>query len=75
MFYQVVKAFHNSLARVIFLTGCLVAILMVPARLLCLASVEDVMAIMVMMSHGPYFLFFCRGIKLVCLHTCFRIFG
>ena len=51
--------------RVIFLTGCMVCIMMVPARILCYPPVEDRLALVVMMSHGPYFLFFCRGIKLV----------
>ena len=51
--------------RVIFLSGCIVCILMVPARVLCVPPVEDRLALVVMMCHGPYFLFFCRGIKLV----------
>ena len=49
----------------IFLVGCFTVILMVPARLLCLTDVEDVLAIISMFCHGFYFLFFCRGIKLV----------
>ena len=51
--------------RVIFLLGCITVVLMVPARLLCLTDVEDVLAIISMFCHGFYFLFFCRGIKLV----------
>ena len=49
----------------IFLLGCITVVLMVPARLLCLTDVEDVLAIISMFCHGFYFLFFCRGIKLV----------
>ena len=52
-------------SRVIFLFGCFTVLLMVPARLLCLTDVEDVLAIISMFCHGFYFLFFCRGIKLV----------
>ena len=38
---------------------------MVPARLSCQDEPEDVLAIISMFCHGFYFLFFCRGIKLV----------
>ena len=51
--------------RVMFLIGCVTVLLMVPARLFCLTNLEDVLATMSMFCHGFYFLFFCRGIKLV----------
>ena len=54
-----------SSIRVMFLLGCVTVLLMVPARLLCLTNLEDVLATMSMFCHGFYFLFFCRGIKLV----------
>ena len=57
--------FNLNHFRVIFLLGCITVVLMVPARLLCLTDVEDVLAIISMFCHGFYFLFFCRGIKLV----------
>ena len=34
-------------------------------RLFCLCSTEDSLAIVIMTCTGPYFLFFCRGFKLV----------
>lgn len=37
----------------------------VPCRLLCLHSAEDALMQIVMMCNGMYFLFFCRGFKLV----------
>lgn len=49
----------------IFLLGCITVLLMVPARVFCLTDVEDILAIVSMFCHGFYFLFFCRGIKLV----------
>merc|ERR1719458_483414 len=52
-------------SRVIFLTGCFTFVLMLPARLLCFPTLEDRLALVVMLSHGPYFLFFCRGFRLV----------
>ena len=48
-----------------FTLGCFTVLLMVPARVLCLTDLEDVLATMSMFCHGFYFLFFCRGIKLV----------
>ena len=51
--------------RVMFLIGCVTVLLMVPARVFCLTNLEDVLATMSMFCHGFYFLFFCRGIKLV----------
>ena len=52
-------------SRVVFLIGCITVLLMIPARLLCLTDTEDVLAIISMFCHGFYFLFFCRGFKLV----------
>ena len=56
---------HHYITRVIFLLGCITVLLMVPARVFCLTDVEDILAIVSMFCHGFYFLFFCRGIKLV----------
>ena len=52
-------------SRVVFLIGCITVLLMVPSRLLCWTDGEDVLAIISMFCHGFYFLFFCRGFKLV----------
>ena len=51
--------------RVMFLIGCITVLMMVPARLFCIIGLEDVLATISMFCHGFYFLFFCRGIKLV----------
>ena len=44
-------------------------ILIVPtfdfSRLFCFCGAEDSLAIVIMTWTGPYFLFFCRGFKLV----------
>ena len=52
-------------SRVLFLLACLLVLVAVPARLLCFSGLEDTLAIVIMTCTGPYFLFFCRGFKLV----------
>ena len=37
----------------------------IPARIFCLYNFEDFVGLLVMLSNGLYFLFFCRGFKLV----------
>ena len=49
----------------LFLLACLLVLVAVPARLFCLSGLEDTLAIVIMTCTGPYFLFFCRGFKLV----------
>ena len=52
-------------SRVLFLLSCLLLQICVPIRLACLYEVEDSIAQVVMLTNGLYFLFFCRGFKLV----------
>ena len=52
-------------SRVCFLFSCILLQLCVPVRLACLYSLEDPMAQLIMLCNGLYFLFFCRGFKLV----------
>ncbi|XP_076317124.1 transient receptor potential cation channel subfamily V member 5-like isoform X2 [Tachypleus tridentatus] len=52
-------------SRVLFLISCILVILMIPLRLTCFCRAEDIVAVFVMISTAPYFLFFCRGFKLV----------
>ncbi|XP_076364510.1 LOW QUALITY PROTEIN: transient receptor potential cation channel subfamily V member 5-like [Tachypleus tridentatus] len=52
-------------SRVLFLLSCSLVMLMVPLRLTCTSRVEDVVGVFVMITTAPYFLFFCRGFKLV----------
>ena len=48
-------------SRVMFLFSCVLVLNMVALRLLCLDEFEDLVAIVVMLTTAPYFLFFCRG--------------
>ena len=63
------KIFLENMAlcpsRVCFLFSCILLQLCVPVRLACLYSLEDPMAQLIMLCNGLYFLFFCRGFKLV----------
>ncbi|ODM96433.1 Transient receptor potential cation channel subfamily V member 6 [Orchesella cincta] len=52
-------------SRVLFLVSCHLVILMAVLRFLCLPEVEDLVAVVVMMTTAPFFLFFCRGFKTV----------
>ena len=42
-----------------------VVIIIDDLRLFCFCNAEDSLAIIIMTWTGPYFLFFCRGFKLV----------
>ncbi|XP_068237254.1 transient receptor potential cation channel subfamily V member 5 [Palaemon carinicauda] len=52
-------------SRVLFLAACIMAQIMVGLRAFCMSEGEDLVAVLVMMCTGPYFLFFCRGFKTV----------
>ncbi|XP_050701806.1 transient receptor potential cation channel subfamily V member 5-like [Eriocheir sinensis] len=52
-------------SRVLFLLSCMMVLGMACFRALCMNEAEDVLAVLVMLSTGPYFLFFCRGFKTV----------
>ena len=52
-------------SRVCFLLSCVLLQFCIPARFLCLYHMEDALAQIAMLCNGLYFLFFCRGFKLV----------
>ncbi|XP_069188418.1 transient receptor potential cation channel subfamily V member 5 [Procambarus clarkii] len=52
-------------SRVLFLLACIMVMVMGALRALCMNEAEDLVAVMVMLCTGPYFLFFCRGFKTV----------
>ena len=52
-------------SRVCFLLSCVLLQFCIPARIFCLYIIEDAIMQLVMLSNGLYFLFFCRGFKLV----------
>ncbi|VVC37752.1 Ankyrin repeat,Ankyrin repeat-containing domain,Ion transport domain [Cinara cedri] len=52
-------------ARVMFLFSCLLMMTIPPLRLTCYDKAEDIIAVIIMLTTCPYFLFFCRGFKTV----------
>ena len=43
-----------------FLVSCIMVLIMALMRALCLREAEDIIAVMIMLTTAPYFLFFCR---------------
>ncbi|XP_077294935.1 transient receptor potential cation channel subfamily V member nanchung [Arctopsyche grandis] len=52
-------------SRVMFLSSCLLMLALPGLRLACLDEVEDHVAVIIMLTTAPYFLFYCRGFKTV----------
>ncbi|KZC09064.1 PREDICTED: transient receptor potential cation channel subfamily V member 5 [Dufourea novaeangliae] len=52
-------------SRVMFLFSCCILLSFPFLRLNCADRVEDMLAVVVMLTTAPYFLFFCRGFKTV----------
>lgn len=52
-------------SRVMFLFSCCILLSFPFLRFACADEVEDMLAVVVMLTTAPYFLFFCRGFKTV----------
>ncbi|CAH1390853.1 unnamed protein product [Nezara viridula] len=52
-------------SRVMFLFSCCLMLTMPFLRFTCNEEIEDMMAVIIMLTTAPYFLFFCRGFKTV----------
>ncbi|KAG8249026.1 hypothetical protein J6590_029376 [Homalodisca vitripennis] len=52
-------------SRVMFLISCSLMMVMPFLRFGCYEEIEDVVAVIIMLTTAPYFLFFCRGFKTV----------
>ncbi|CAL7934732.1 unnamed protein product [Xylocopa violacea] len=52
-------------SRVMFLFSCCILLSFPLLRLACADRIEDMLAVVVMLTTAPYFLFFCRGFKTV----------
>ncbi|XP_039765821.1 transient receptor potential cation channel subfamily V member 5 isoform X2 [Pararge aegeria] len=63
------KMFFENLStvpsRVMFLFSCLLMVALPTLRLWCADEEEDHLAVIIMLTTAPYFLFFCRGFKTV----------
>ena len=47
-------------SRVMFLGSCILMMVVPWVRTACLTQQEDIMAVVIMVTTAPYFLFFCR---------------
>ncbi|XP_011165630.1 transient receptor potential cation channel subfamily V member 5 isoform X2 [Solenopsis invicta] len=52
-------------SRVMFLFSCCILLSFPFLRFVCADEIEDILAVVVMLTTAPYFLFFCRGFKTV----------
>ncbi|CAG9802186.1 unnamed protein product [Chironomus riparius] len=63
------KMFFENLStapsRVLFLFSCWLMLTIPLVKFLCLPELEDHIAVAIMLTTAPYFLFFCRGFKTV----------
>ncbi|XP_072935457.1 transient receptor potential cation channel subfamily V member 5-like isoform X2 [Epargyreus clarus] len=63
------KMFFENLStvpsRVMFLFSCLLMVILPTLRVWCADEAEDHLAVIIMLTTAPYFLFFCRGFKTV----------
>lgn len=68
VYHQGLKLFLITLrgapAKAMFLTSCVLVLMMIPGRITCNYDYEDIIAIMAILCTAPYFLFFCRGFRI-----------
>ncbi|XP_022906014.2 transient receptor potential cation channel subfamily V member 5 [Onthophagus taurus] len=64
-----VRMFFENLmtapSRVMFLFSCILMLIIPWLRFSCSDEIEDTIAVIIMLTTAPYFLFFCRGFKTV----------
>ncbi|KAK7491606.1 hypothetical protein BaRGS_00017059 [Batillaria attramentaria] len=69
IYHQGFNIFFTTLmgapAKALLLLSCLFVLSMLPGRALCAHEYEDVMGVLAILCTAPYFLFFCRGFRIV----------
>lgn len=69
VYHQGFRVFFITLkgapAKAMFLLSDVLVVLMLPGRALCQHEYEDIIAVFAILFTAPYFLFFCRGFKIV----------
>ncbi|KAK6194673.1 hypothetical protein SNE40_000264 [Patella caerulea] len=69
IYHQGFRGFFITLrgapAKAMFLLSCVFVVMMLPGRASCAHEYEDYMGIFAILGTAPYFLFFCRGFKMV----------
>ncbi|XP_025113284.1 transient receptor potential cation channel subfamily V member 5-like isoform X3 [Pomacea canaliculata] len=51
--------------KALLLLSCVFVVMMLPGRAFCAHVYEDVMGVLAILTTAPYFLFFCRGFRMV----------
>ncbi|XP_035828047.1 transient receptor potential cation channel subfamily V member 5 isoform X2 [Aplysia californica] len=69
VYHQGFNIFFSTLtgapAKTLFLLSCVFVILMLPGRASCNHEFEDIIGVLAILCTSPYFLFFCRGFRIV----------
>ncbi|XP_048774114.2 transient receptor potential cation channel subfamily V member 5-like isoform X8 [Ostrea edulis] len=69
IYHQGFRVFFITLkgapAKALFLLSDVLVVLMLPGRALCQHEYEDIIVVFAILFTAPYFLFFCRGFKIV----------
>ncbi|CAG5117325.1 unnamed protein product [Candidula unifasciata] len=69
IYHQGFRIFFSTLtgapAKFLFLVSCLFVVSMLPGRAACASQFEDVVGVLAVLCTSPYFLFFCRGFRIV----------
>ncbi|GFR68752.1 transient receptor potential cation channel subfamily V member 6 [Elysia marginata] len=69
VYHQGFRVFFATLtgapAKTLFLLSCLLVIAMLPGRATCAHEFEDIIGVLAVLCTAPYFLFFCRGFRMV----------
>ncbi|XP_063424235.1 transient receptor potential cation channel subfamily V member 5-like isoform X2 [Mytilus trossulus] len=69
IYHQGFNIFFTTLGgapmKMLFLLSCVFVVMMLPGRATCSTQYEDVVAVLAILGTAPYFLFFCRGFKIL----------
>ncbi|KAL3870297.1 hypothetical protein ACJMK2_038373 [Sinanodonta woodiana] len=69
IYHQGFKIFFTTLkgapGKATFLLSCVFVVMMLPGRAACAYVYEDVVGVLAILTTAPYFLFFCRGFRII----------
>ncbi|KAK3576059.1 hypothetical protein CHS0354_018328 [Potamilus streckersoni] len=69
IYYQGFNIFFTTLkgapGKATFLLSCVFVVMMLPGRAACAYVYEDVVGVLAILTTAPYFLFFCRGFRII----------
>ncbi|KAK3576060.1 hypothetical protein CHS0354_018329 [Potamilus streckersoni] len=69
IYHQGFKIFFTTLkgapGKATFLLSCVFVVMMLPGRAACAYVYEDIVGVLAILTTAPYFLFFCRGFRII----------